>query len=49
MFSPKTDYLCITNDEIVQNSKSKLKNSHSCVPLKVLSVGLDLHESGTTG
>ncbi len=29
----KTYYLCITNIEIVQNSKSKPKNSHSCVPL----------------
>ncbi len=33
-FSLKTYYLRITNNEIVQNSKSKPKNSHSCVPLR---------------
>jgi hypothetical protein len=30
---PKSYYFCITNNEIVQNSKSKAKNSHSSVPL----------------
>ncbi len=35
-FSLKSYYLCITNIEIVQNSKSKPKNSHSCVPLNHL-------------
>ncbi len=32
--SLKSYYLCITIIEIVQNSKLKQKNSHSCVPLK---------------
>ncbi len=36
IFSPKSYFLCITNIEIVQNSKSKPKNSHSCVPLSSL-------------
>jgi hypothetical protein len=33
IFSLKSYYLCIINNEIVQNSKSKPKNSHYCVPL----------------
>jgi hypothetical protein len=37
-FLIKSYYLCITYTEIVQNSKSSQKNSHSCVPLKVPSV-----------
>jgi hypothetical protein len=31
--STKSYYLCITNNEIVQNSKSKPKNCHSSVPI----------------
>jgi hypothetical protein len=33
MFCPKSYYLCITNNEIGQNSKSEPKTSHSCVAL----------------
>jgi hypothetical protein len=35
-------YLSITNNEIVQNSKSEPKNSHSCVPLTTVSQCLQL-------
>ncbi len=34
--SPKSHYLFITNNEIVQNSKSKPKNSYCCVPLSLV-------------
>jgi hypothetical protein len=30
----KPQYISITNHEIVKNSKSEPKNSHSCVPLR---------------
>jgi hypothetical protein len=40
-FPPKSYYLCITNNEIVQHSKMKPKNSHSsCVPLSLVKVML---------
>jgi hypothetical protein len=34
LFFTKPSYLSITGNETVQNSKSKPKNSHSCVPLR---------------
>jgi hypothetical protein len=52
-FSLKSYYLCITNIEIVQNSKSKPKKSHYCVPLRIvvknvsLSLVLDIQEPGS--
>ncbi len=37
-------FLCITYNEIVRNSKSKPKNSHSCVPLSSLYLSYHLYK-----